>query len=69
MNGECKVCKKHRDLRMGTCFSCCDAESILADGVDMWEKGPKGDEEPAKTAMEKLQFLIQKGWHTGTKVD
>jgi hypothetical protein len=61
----CKICKKDRELRMGVCFDCADAESIIAEGVDMWDKGIDGKEEPAKTAMDKLQFLISKGWRFG----
>ena len=59
---ECKVCKKNKELRMEVCFDCADAESIIAEGLDMWDKGKNGKEEPAKTAMDKLQLLIEKGW-------
>jgi hypothetical protein len=65
---ECKVCKKNKELRMEVCFDCADAESIIAEGLDMWDKGKNGKEEPAKTAMDKLQLLIQKGWvHNGSR--
>lgn len=50
---------------MGVCFDCADAESIIAEGLDMWDKGKNGTEEPAKRPMEKLQLLIAKGWHWG----
>lgn len=68
---ECKICKKNKELRMGTCFSCADAESIISEGVDMWGKGldsdggetHKGEQGiVAKTPMQKLQLLMQKGW-------
>ncbi len=50
---------------MEVCFDCAEAESIIAEGLDMWDKGKNGKEEPAKTAMDKLQLLIEKGWHYG----
>ncbi len=58
----CQCCGKDRDLRMGHCFACVEAESIINDGVDMFDKGINGKDKPAKTAMEKLKFLISKGW-------
>ena len=59
---ECRICKQNRDLRMGACFDCAEAETIIAEGLDMYDKGIDGKEEPAKSAMQKVQLLIQKGW-------
>lgn len=59
---ECKVCKKDKELRFGVCFDCADAESIISEGLDMWDKGINGTEEPAKTSLQKVELLIQKGW-------
>jgi len=47
---------------MGVCFSCADAESIIADGTDMYDQTPKGKDVPATTSLDKLAFLIEKGW-------
>ncbi len=65
MTGECKSCGKRADLREGHCWECAEAESIIADGTDMYDTGMVfGEEErPAKSPMEKLLFLIKKGWH------
>ena len=52
----CKSCGREDDVRMGYCFDCVEAESIIVDGKDMYEKGN------AKFAMEKLKMLIEKGW-------
>ena len=62
---ECKTCGKKAELRLGYCWECAEAESIIFEGTDMRDKGMvfDGEERPAKTAMEKLQFLIKKGWH------
>jgi len=60
---ECIICKKEKELRMQVCFACADAESIIAEGLDMWDKGKNGINKPCKTPMDKLEFLIQKGWH------
>ena len=57
----CEICKRDgKDLRLGTCWDCATAESIIADGTDMYEKGLNGSDTPAKTAMEKVRLLIQK---------
>lgn len=65
---ECKICKENKELREGVCFSCADAETIIGEGLDMYDNGIDGKKEPAKTALEKVQLLIQKGWHcTGKK--
>ena len=61
---KCKICNNERDTRMGVCFDCVEAESIIADGVDMDDKGLK-DNTPAKTPMEKVRLLIKHAWHTG----
>ncbi len=59
---ECKICKQEKELRVGVCFNCSDAESVIGDGLDLYERGRNGTDTPAKTAKEKLQFLIEKGW-------
>ena len=35
MRANCKCCGRHLDLRMGYCFDCVEAESIIVDGLDM----------------------------------
>ena len=52
----CTVCGGNKETRMGVCWECAEAESIIADGTDMYDKGN------AKTAMEKLKMLIARGW-------
>jgi hypothetical protein len=59
---ECTVCRKPKELRMGVCFDCAEAESIIHEGLSMFDIGPNGCQTPAKTPMEKLIFLMQKGW-------
>ena len=56
---KCKVCGRNVETRLGTCWACAEAESIINEGKDMYDKGS------AKTAMEKLKMLIEKGWHYG----
>lgn len=65
---KCNTCNREKgpnNLRFGTCFDCADAESIIASGLDMYDKGPRGDSAPAKTTMDRLKFLIQKRWQHG----
>ena len=57
----CKFCGKGRELRFGGCFECADAESIIAEGRDMWDKGMENDE-PATSPGQKLKMLIEHGW-------
>jgi hypothetical protein len=59
MTQECKCCGRSRDTRMGYCFDCVDCESVIVDGVDMWdEKIPKID--GLSTSMSKLQYILKK---------
>lgn len=50
---KCASCGRIRDLRMGHCFDCAVAESIIADGTDMY------DNKVANTPMEKLKEVIR----------
>ena len=65
---ECKACGKEKDLRIGTCFDCAEAESIIAEGFDMYDNGPEKEGVPAETPMQKLKFLIKKGWEYTGKI-
>lgn len=60
----CRICNKERgsETRLGICWSCAEAQSVIHEGLDMYEKGPNNDDAPAKTAMDKLKFLIKLGW-------
>jgi predicted ATP-dependent serine protease len=64
MTAECKCCGKKKELRIGVCWDCAEAESIIDDGTDMRDNGTviDGERRPAKTAMEKLKLLIERGW-------
>lgn len=67
---KCSVCSRDgggNDLRMGVCFDCAEAEEIIQNGIDMFDKPPKGQTEPAGSAMKKLKFLIEKGWQFGNR--
>lgn len=58
---KCEICGKDNETRLGACWNCAEAESIISDGTDMYEKGT------AKTAMDKLRMLIKYGWENNTK--
>lgn len=53
----CNICGKPDETRLGACWKCAEAESIIFEGKDMYDEGN------AETAMEKLRMLIKKGWH------
>lgn len=38
MQGECNICHKTSDLRLGACFNCAEIQSILHKGTDMYDK-------------------------------
>ena len=64
----CVMCGKERDLRMGWCWDCAEAQNILATGLDMYasdEDEEKAVKFPIKEVNERLKLLINKGWRTG----
>jgi hypothetical protein len=64
MIGQCAVCGSDLcELREGTCFHCVEGESIIDEGLDMYDNGPSNEFNiPAQTPMEKLKFLVKKGF-------
>ena len=56
---KCKCCKREKELRVGVCFDCADAESVIVEGVNMWDKEipPKED---LSTGLSKLQYILSK---------
>lgn len=56
---KCKCCRREKELRMGYCFDCVEAESIIVEGLDMYDK-----EIPTKNGltngMSKLQHILKK---------
>ena len=62
---KCNTCKKEKsanDMRLGVCWDCAEAESIIEDGSDMDDKY-MFDDLPPISAMQKLKYLIEKGWN------
>jgi hypothetical protein len=56
---QCKCCNREQELRFGFCFDCADAESIIAEGVTMWdEKVPKV--EGLSEHLSKVQYILKK---------
>lgn len=61
--GICACCKREKDLRIGICWDCAVAECIVGDGVDMFDKTfPHAERIPYSEAMNRVKFLISKGW-------
>lgn len=58
----CEMCGKSEDLRMGFCFDCAEAQSILVDGCDMYEDDENTVKFPVKEVNERLKKIINKGW-------
>lgn len=59
MTDICKCCGRNLDLRMGFCFDCVEAESIIIEGVDMYDKEIPQKEGFSKS-MSKVQFIVKK---------
>ena len=64
---KCKICNAElpqNELRLSVCWPCAEAESIIAEGIDMFDCGTTGlkNKDVAENGMEKLVFLIKKGW-------
>ncbi len=54
---KCKCCNREKDLRFGVCFDCTNAESIIVEGVDIWDNEiPK--QHDLSTALSKLQHIL-----------
>ena len=54
---QCICCKRDQELRFGSCFDCADAESIIEEGVDMYDKEiPK--QEGMSTSMSKVHYIL-----------
>ena len=59
MRQQCKCCGRMLDTRMGFCFDCVEAESIIVEGVDMYDKEIPQKEGLSKS-MSKLQHILKK---------
>ena len=58
MRSNCKCCGRNLDSRLGICFDCANAESIIIDGVDMYDTEiPK--QEGLSTALSKVQHILK----------
>ncbi len=63
----CKLCNKTAETREGVCWDCAEAESIISDAEDMYSKKVVGYDDSMSTHLNKLRFLIQKGWAVKNK--
>jgi hypothetical protein len=59
MAQECKCCGRIQDTRMGFCFDCVEAESVIVEGVDMYDEEIPLVEGLTK-GMSKLQYILKK---------
>jgi hypothetical protein len=59
MTNKCKCCGRTQDLRLGVCFDCADAESVIAEGTDMYDNEVH-KQEGMSTALSRLQYILKK---------
>jgi hypothetical protein len=60
---KCKCCNREKDLRMGYCFDCVEAESVIVEGVNMYDEKITTVEGLSK-GMSKLQYILKKYYKT-----
>lgn len=54
-----KCCGREKELRMGYCFDCVESESIIKEGVDMYDE-PIPTKEGLTEGMSRLQHILKK---------
>ena len=64
---KCKCCHKESYLRFGVCFDCADIESVIIEGVTMFDK-PVTKIDGLSESMSKVHYIISKfvNLQTGT---
>jgi hypothetical protein len=56
---QCKCCERELDLRFGFCFDCANAESVIVEGVDMYDNEITR-EEGMSMSMSKVKWILKK---------
>ena len=56
---KCKCCEKNKELRFGFCIDCANAETVIIEGVDMYENRIT-KEKDMSMAMSKYKYLLKK---------
>jgi hypothetical protein len=56
---QCKCCEREKELRLGYCFDCVEAESIIVEGMDMYDNEIT-KEEGMSMSMSKLKWILKK---------
>lgn len=59
MTQECKCCGRTQDTRMGYCFDCVECESVIVEGLTMFDEEIP-IVEGLTTNMSKLQYILNK---------
>lgn len=59
MRNTCLCCGRNLETRMGYCFDCVEAESIIVEGVDMYDNEIPQKERMSK-GMSKLQHILRR---------
>ena len=59
MTGQCICCGRTQELRLGVCWDCAEAESVIEDGTDMRDVAPPKIE-GLSMSMSKLQYILRK---------
>ena len=56
---QCKCCEREIELRLGYCFDCANAESVILDGTDMYDREIER-EQGMPMSMSKVKWILKK---------
>ena len=64
---KCKCCQREKELRIGICFDCADIESVIVEGVTMYDE-PVTQIDGLSESMSKVRHIVNKfiNLQTGT---
>ncbi len=56
---KCKCCERDLDLRFGFCFDCAECESVIEEGLNMYDEAIE-KKEGMSMSMSKLYYILKK---------
>ena len=56
---KCKCCERDLDLRFGFCFDCVECESVIEEGLDIYDKKIE-KKEGMSMSLSKLHYILKK---------
>jgi len=66
MSSECNCCGRTAELRLGFCWDCVESESVIREGLDMYDEAPP-KLEGLSQSMSNLKYILKKYGLTKTQ--